>query len=88
MELPSSCPLLASSGTGDGDETGLSELVRGVEAIFLTELDEIVELEPEQTELVADPSPQYRRAKLYLEALLRRTPPTDARLHAPRAKNW
>ncbi len=61
--------------------TGLSELVRGVEAIFLTELDEIVELEPERTELVADPSAQYRRAKLYLEALLRRTPPTDARLH-------
>ena len=54
---------------------GLSELVRGKDAIFLTELDRISELAPEATELVTDASPQYRRTRLYLEALLRRTPP-------------
>lgn len=61
--------------------TGLSELVRGKEAIFLTELDEVIELRPEETKLVRDTSPGYRRSKLYLESLLRRTPPTDDRLH-------
>lgn len=54
---------------------GLSELVRGKEAIFLSDLDRITELAPEDTALVADDSPQYRRTRLYLEALLRRTPP-------------
>lgn len=61
--------------------TGLSELVRGMDAIFLSELDDIIELKPEQTQLVADPSPQFRRSKLYLESLLRQTPPTDGRLY-------
>ena len=60
---------------------GLSELVRNHEAIFLTELDKIVELKPEETNLVADDSPQYRRSRLYLESLLRRTPPTDDRIY-------
>ena len=61
--------------------TGLSELVRNQEAIFLTKLDKIEELKPEETRLVADDSPQYRRARLYLESLLRRTPPTDDNIY-------
>ena len=61
--------------------TGTSELVRGKEAIFLTELDEVTELRPEETKLVPDDSPHYRRSRLYLESLLRRTPPTDAALY-------
>lgn len=60
---------------------GLSELVRNHEAIFLTELDKITELKPEETKLVPDDSPQYRRSRLYLESLLRRTPPTDERIY-------
>jgi len=59
---------------------GLSELVRGHRAVFLTELDEIVVLKPEETQIVADPSSGFRQSRLYLEALLRRSPPTDARL--------
>ncbi len=59
---------------------GLSELVRNKEALFLTALDEVVELRPEKTSLVEDDSPHYRRARLYLESLLRRTPPTEAKL--------
>jgi hypothetical protein len=54
---------------------GTSELVRGTDAIFLTDLDRITELAPEATALTTDDSPQYRRTRLYLEALLRRTPP-------------
>lgn len=60
--------------------TGLSEIVRGHDAIFLSDLDEIVELKPEDTGLVHDPSPQYRRSRLYLETLLRRSPPTEPHL--------
>lgn len=60
---------------------GLSELVRNHEAIFLTELDKIVEMKPEDTKLVSDDSPQYRRSRLYLESILRRTPPTDDRIY-------
>ena len=54
---------------------GTSELVRGKDAIFLTDLDRITELAPEATALTTDDSSQYRRTRLYLEALLRRTPP-------------
>lgn len=67
----------ASSGHFAVHVTGTSELVRGKDAIFLTELDAITELRPEETSLVADASPQFRDARLYLEALLRSSPPTD-----------
>jgi SNF2 family DNA or RNA helicase len=60
---------------------GLSELVRGHEAVFLTTLDRVAELKPEDTRLVADDSPRYRRSRLYLESLLRRTPPTDSQIY-------
>lgn len=60
---------------------GLSELVRGHESIFLTELDTVRELKPEETKLVHDDSPQYRRSRLYLDALLRRSPATDNALY-------
>lgn len=60
---------------------GLSELVRNVEAVFLTQLDEAEEIRAEDTRLVPDPSPRYRRSRLFLESLLRRTPPTDDRIY-------
>ena len=60
---------------------GMSELVRNQERSFLTALEEIQEMRPEDTALVADPSPQYRRSRLYLESLLRRTPPTDDKVY-------
>jgi len=65
---------------------GISELVRSKEAIFLTEIEETTKggiqvLRPEETTLVPDSSPQFRQSMLYLESLLRRTPPTDNRIH-------
>src|SRR4051812_19751142 len=53
---------------------GTSTLVRDTEAMFFTNLDRIVPLRPEETELVPDDSPNFRRARLYLEAVLRKTP--------------
>jgi superfamily II DNA or RNA helicase len=56
---------------------GLSELVRDREAIFLTDLDkDITLLRPEDTEFVADTSPGYTDALLYLESRIRQMPPT------------
>ena len=53
---------------------GTSTLVRDTEAAFLTKLDVITPLRPEETQLVADDSPNFRTSRLYLEAVLRKTP--------------
>ncbi|PSK95717.1 SNF2 domain-containing protein [Murinocardiopsis flavida] len=61
----------------DGDKvraTGVSEFVHGHEATFFTAIDRVVPLLPEHTELVADGSPRFRRSRLFLEAVLRKTP--------------
>ena len=67
---------------------GLSELVKDKESIFLTELDNntsfrtrINVLKPEDTEFVQDTSDGFIDSRLYLEALLRESPPTDNKLY-------
>jgi len=54
--------------------SGTSTLVRDTEATFFTKLDVIEPLKPEDTTLVADESPRFRTSRLYLEALIRKTP--------------
>ncbi|WP_243790790.1 SNF2-related protein [Saccharopolyspora gloriosae] len=51
----------------------MSELVRDAEATFLTDLDEVRPLAPESAQLVRDDSPEFRRTRLWLEAVLRKT---------------
>src|SRR5215470_6083363 len=61
----------------DGDKVqavGVSELVRDQEATFFTALEEIEPLRPERTRLVADQSPRFRTSRMFLEAVLRKTP--------------
>ena len=53
---------------------GTSTLVRDTEASFFTALDRIIPLRPEDTTLVQDDSPNFRTSRLYLEAILRKTP--------------
>lgn len=53
---------------------GMSTLVRDTEAAFLTKLDRVIPLRPDETKLVQDDSPNHRTARLYLEAVLRKTP--------------
>lgn len=53
---------------------GLSELVRDTEATFSTALDAIEIADPARTTVVADDSPRYRKSRLWLEAMLRKTP--------------
>lgn len=61
---------------------GISELVRGQEALFLTELEEAIEiLDPAQTQLIPDNSDKYSAALLYLESQRRRSVPNDESIH-------
>jgi superfamily II DNA or RNA helicase len=52
---------------------GLSELVRGNTATFYDSLDTITALDPGQATVVADDSPRYRTARLWLESTIRKT---------------
>ncbi|WAS95381.1 DEAD/DEAH box helicase [Nannocystis punicea] len=72
---------ITAGGAAELHVVGLSPLVRDREAMFLDDLDAIETLRPEDTELVFDDTPHCRRGRLQLEALLRRSPPTDARLY-------
>ncbi|MDT0346589.1 SNF2-related protein [Streptomyces litchfieldiae] len=53
---------------------GVSEFVRDEEAVFFTGIDTVELLEPENTRLVPDTSSYFRRSRLFLEAVLRKTP--------------
>ena len=52
---------------------GLGELVRDTTASFYASLDTIKPLEPSDAKVVADASPQYRTARLWLESTFRKT---------------
>lgn len=61
---------------------GISDLVRGQSALFLTKLEErIAVLDPSQTELVPDASPTYNATILYLESMRRRSVANDEQIH-------
>src|SRR5690606_8680356 len=60
---------------------GLSELVQGREALFLSKLETIRVLDPKDTELVEDGSSNYGATLLYIESVLRKTAPSDERIH-------
>ncbi|SUE13272.1 helicase and type iii restriction enzyme [Rhodococcus gordoniae] len=53
---------------------GLSELVAETTATFYSSLDKIKVQNPRDTEVIADDSSGYRKSRLWLEALLRKTP--------------
>ena len=58
--------------------TGADEMVRGHEAAFITDLDDVVPIDARETHLVRDSSQGFQRAKLFLEAQLRQMPLTAA----------
>lgn len=60
---------------------GISPLVKDREAIFLADLENIQIVDPAEVKLIADSSPFYKRALLYLESQWRQQIPTDANLH-------
>ena len=61
---------------------GVSALVRGQEGVFLTSLEEKIDiLDPARTRLVPDESPGFRRSRLFIESHLRQAAPSDNRIH-------
>jgi hypothetical protein len=74
----------SSDGQQVVDVVGVSPFLREKEARFLVEVEKAAGsfrvLQPEDTALVSDPSPQYRDSLLFLEAHLRRSVPADAAL--------
>ncbi|MEO3782869.1 DEAD/DEAH box helicase [Actinocorallia sp. B10E7] len=53
---------------------GASEFVRDETSVFFTGIEPVELLRPEDTELESDRSPGFATSRLYLEAVLRRTP--------------
>lgn len=71
--------------SSDGGELlicdGISELVRGRTAHFLTNLEDRIEvLDPAETRLEMDTSPNFAAGLLHIEAMLRRNLPNDDRI--------
>ena len=63
------------------DVVGVSPYLKEQEALFLEALEpDLKVLQPEDTELVPDPSDNYRDSLLFIEAHLRRTVPTGPEL--------
>lgn len=61
---------------------GISELVRGKEAIFLTKFEDKIQiLDPKLTKLVQDKSPQFSQSLLFIESQLRQSTPNDLKIH-------
>jgi ERCC4-related helicase len=60
---------------------GLSQLVQGREALFLSKLEQIQILDPKETALTDDPSGNFGASLLYIDSLLRKTAPSDERIH-------
>ncbi|MEV0012927.1 SNF2-related protein [Streptomyces sp. NPDC047973] len=56
------------------EAVGVSEFVRDEEAVFFSGIDRVELLDPEKTRLVPDTSSYFRRSRLFLEAVLRKTP--------------
>ncbi|MFH8613807.1 SNF2-related protein [Streptomyces sp. NPDC017979] len=56
------------------EAVGVSEFVRDEEAVFFSGIDAVELLDPEKTRLVPDGSSYFRRSRLFIEAVLRKTP--------------
>ena len=60
---------------------GISPLVKDREQIFLSDLEDIVVVNPADVKLVRDTSSHFRKTQLYLESQWRQQIPTDTDLH-------
>jgi superfamily II DNA/RNA helicase len=60
---------------------GISPLVKDHDAMFLTDIEAIEQVDPAKVKLVADDSPFFRRSRLYIESQWRQKIPTDTNLH-------
>ncbi|GGK65723.1 helicase [Planomonospora parontospora subsp. parontospora] len=71
------CAQLASDGDTPRYKitaVGASEFVRDEDAVFFSDLDDVSLLKPEETVLEQDATPRFAQSRLFIEAVLRRTP--------------
>ncbi len=69
---------VTSTGRAAWTVVGVSAFVRDQEAVFLEDYEPPPKvLDPAETKLVEDPSPQHRAGLLYLDSLLQDLPPPD-----------
>ena len=61
--------------------TGISEIVRDRQAVFLSQLERVEVLDPASTRLVADRSPGYADSLLHMESRLRDVVANDQHIH-------
>lgn len=61
--------------------SGISTLVKDRNATFLEDLEKIEIVNPANVKLIADNSPHFRQAQLFIESLWRQKIPTDTALH-------
>ena len=81
----------ATEETADGTLVhvqGLSELVRDTSASFYTALDDVTALDPALAKVVADGSPRYRTARLWLESTVRKTAVPLGERSLTRGHSW
>lgn len=60
---------------------GISSLVKDHDAMFLTDIEDIEQVDPAKVKLVSDDSPFFCRSRLYIESQWRQKIPTDTNLH-------
>ncbi|MDD9271470.1 DEAD/DEAH box helicase [Paenibacillus sp. GCM10023248] len=60
---------------------GISKLVKDKEAIFLTDIETIEQVDPAKTRLVIDDSPFFKKSRLFVESKWRQKIPTNSMLH-------
>lgn len=60
---------------------GISPLVKDREAVFLTDIEDIEQVDPAKVKLVIDDSPFFRRSRLFIESKWRQKVPTDSKLY-------
>jgi SNF2 family DNA or RNA helicase len=61
--------------------TGISPLVKDDETMFLTDIENIEQVDPTKIKLIPDDSPFFKRSRLFIESGWRQKTPTDAALH-------
>ena len=82
VEWVITCVDNASDGGQQLQCSGISELVRDKQGIFLTNLENDIQIiDPEKTMLVGDDSSSYANSLLYIESLLRRRAINDDKIH-------
>ena len=60
---------------------GISPLVKDHESIFLTDIEDITQVDPTKIKFIPDDTPFFRRSRLYIESVWRQITPTDNALH-------